>query len=861
MKYCLKLIVGLSLLALAPLGLARGAIAPQDDFLIVTGADETLASLHSYFSGGGISLGEYLRLLYQLNPTLALEKISFEEPLAKNFIVNLPGVHRLRSHAGYKALGDSDQMCGAEGQKPESLQTDIAREPGCNHPAQQFETGYDSLPSRPKERLAFFDAASSDTGLTPIYDIEYSDTLKPESRAYVIEQDDAVSWLDNGEGDSIVTSARMDTSASDGGRERLRGKLGSAIQQKDFQTLAGADISGVTEEKLLDAPKPLSVSKSEITKKLVQREDLSLVLEKKKQNFKSYDEEREGIPESPEVYKDHNQHDHVSVLDPARIMMCVIESNHREIAAQLDDHFQGSISEHLSLSDTDYLTDFLTSAGYLDASVDYRGSKRITYIDSGRLYHLTAIIIEPRNSFRRITANAPSTTIQVKETYSQNLESSAKALALQWLAENGFPFIDEIKTEYIHHETEASLRLAFTYEPERPVQIKHYEQYGDLLLQESQLKVISPFTETSEFSLSSLEVLRKRLLETGYYTNVGFELIRPENLEDDGWILGISSEEKAYSRFNSDFGYSRAQGVMMTSQLAIPNLTGIQDDLSLDVSWDNLSVDIGAKYLARNVYRYGIDGSFQVRVGSDKNRYYKRDESILEFLIGSSHADGHRFRPWEVSLASIDASEESRLPGGERKNFKHWRVGLGRSGSFNLGGVDQTWTTSLAFNKSFNSPEADFWHLKTNLLGQLTQFSGLSLEFQAGLEALYASDISSIPAGSQLYIGTPNYNRGYPSFAYSSLDQSQKSFGYLMFTQLDMPIPVDWNKTLVTKVVPFLDLSVLGGDADPDTQGFASFGIGFVGKVFSLPFRVDVALPATQQYSGDVQINFQLGAF
>ena len=769
-RYRLLTVIALMLVGVASTGIARDVLIPSDDFLVIVGDSDTVLSLHERFSKQEITLLDYAKLVGEMNPATSLFERAYDEPLAKNNIVHLPGLETLSKYKKEVLLGAKQQEGGTSVQRPSKPEL-----------------------AKSTHRVSISNKHSS-TG----------------------------------------TAGQALTSVAEFVQKEAANEHSSSASSPSFikQSLSNEDESYAT----------ASLDRSHV--------------DARSGNGSA---EADTSSDDPNLSANsHTQHGHMAIFAPATINLCLTKEHHSELAVQISNTFGSSFSEHLSQSNIEQLRYFLTDSGYLDAHISH-DDDGVTYILPHDIYLVTKIIIEPTDVGYTDEDSQIRTVLAVNKVYSESLERIAKTLATDWLAENGFPLVNSFAVTHRRNSVNATVEIVFTYEPSPAVNIVSYEQYGERNFHPNHLEILSPFSESPRFSLSDLDAFRSRLMATGYYSDVEFDLIKSDDASSENLTLGILTHSKETSNLKAYLGFSQGRNAVLYAEAALPNLTGHGDDLSLNVSLDSLSRTLSAEYMRHNVHQYGLDvGAATTRANND-NRYFERDLTSADFFLNWRDHGIDDGSLWHLGVSLMASKEINKRLAGSSKKYEYWQLSVGRSGRPEWSEYVSAWSIQADYNIGSRANSLDFWSLNADFSGQLGLAGATPVEWRTALDVLHASSVASIPAGSQLYAGGSNSNRGYEPFAYSSLDAQAKSLAYTVSSQVEIPITWGRDKSWISRVSPFLDATILGTDLVSRSNELLSIGLGVSGTISSFPIRLDVATPLTGSARGGVNLNFQIG--
>ena len=748
MKHYLSKTILLMLLFSTSICIARDVLVPSNDFLVIVGDNDSVYTFYDKFSKKGISLTDYVRLIDRINPEFEITQIEHDEPLSKDTIFQLPGAITLSEYTKEKGLSDERLADGDD--IPEIVTQDKAG---------SYEYSYmDNTPNHNgvvKKRspetgeLWFVNLGSYSGADIAMKALQQFQQFQQMDEKLSIQVDDvkgqtfyrvrSTSFISRSDAESAAK--RYESTL------KIKGLWVGKLPNKASNSKAISNVN------LLDKD---SVSKdigNEYFKPSFKSETRSIPLYEEDKNYsldfsddslrdKSVNSsifETEVYSAEPHSLANHDIHQHIALDGQQAIKLCLTENAHRELAVQLRNVFDSAFLNNFSKTNIEKIEYFLADLGYLDAEIV--GNKNtIFYINPHSLYMVTKVIVEPSTLISEEQETHVRTQLVVNEIYSKKLERIAKKLAIDWLAENGFPQINYLESYHRRNSINSTVEIVFSYEPSPRINIFQYEQYGERNFRKDHLEVLSPFSESPQFSLSTLEEFRNRLMSSGYYTDVQFDLITDESENFKNPILGISTQSKEVSNFEGNLGFSSGRDTIFNAKAVFQNLTLQEDDLTLDIAFDSLSQTLSADYTQHNIYQYGLDFGAYAKIVDEDNGYFQGDTKSIKFFINrhANELNNDAFFSYGASL--IRSNETIKKQGSLTKGYNYWRLTAGRSGWLGIGEKNNFWSIEANYNIGNTRTNMDFWSLNTSFLWKQALSKSTSVMWRSSIESIYAKN-------------------------------------------------------------------------------------------------------------------------
>ena len=834
----------------APFAYANGAVIPMDDFVIVTGSDSSYIDLYKQFSIKGVSEENYVTAVNAINSTLAQEDIDLDLPFSKSLILTLPGRSTLARYSKYASTDSFDAVWEADN-----------------------NTEFDniSLAGDSDTRDKNFSSSSlslTDSYLdsnTASYSISYSEVGAAANSSFGNESG---TWRGAEEVHEINSAESIEHG------EELKGvkphdelEISTNFLKKPNQK--NEIIQSSVLDSLAYANLPLQGYNADILNESTEKPESQGFVADQQEKQKRHIKISQSETGSSRVRRSvGHEHDHVAVSGWTTLFLCITSDTHKNLIEALDESFAIDSAEQLSHTMKNQLAALLRNQGFIDAQIVRDTQQRIDFIQPGQSYRVTSIEIRPKNQTLLDTTDADASgnsepmiarSLAVDEIYSDNFLTSARQLATDWLAENGYPLTGKIGHIINRDDGEATLNIAFEYETSAHVKIQKYALSGENVLAQRQLEKISPFTDNKEFSLTALNALRMRLMQTDYYENVEFELIEDENSAQEDWLLGISTKAKASKPLSTRVGYSQGREGVLETRFELKNMTGREDDLSFAANWDDLNKSVAAEYRNNNFYKYGIDQSYHLDIGVDNNLFYESKRKAVGLHIESPYSPLERNNFWSAGASFINLEEQRQDMSSEPLEYSYFNTSLYFGSKANNLSALEGWSIGADYYAGLNTQAESYLSIKSNLSGGFSPIKDTRLDWRVGLSSIWSQSLNAVPFSAHFYPGATDLNRGYEPFAYSSFAQNNERIAYQASSQIETKLDFLIKNPLISEFAPFVDATVVGGDQSGTPSRFFSVGIGFLGELTRFPFRVDVAFPVTDSDQNGPFINFRLG--
>ena len=555
-----------------------------------------------------------------------------------------------------------------------------------------------------------------------------------------------------------------------------------------------------------------------------------------------------GLPDS--------DHLHELLLPSAFVMFCMTEENSQAVLADVRETFDGMLSANMADESYIPITRYLKDLGYLRANIHSDQGGRAMFLASGPRFRVASLEIGAGQAAVKAHGRHPQLSISVNQVYSPQVEQQLSNLAEAWLADQGYPLVNVSDLQMQFDDERAEVKFHFSYDASRNIQVTAVDQTSANALTRGQLRTLSPFSEDPRYSQLALEQFRSRLMATGLYKSVVFELLADDDAGEDHYNIEVSTAASNTKRLGANVGYSQGRGPLLQAGLTLPNMTGREDDILIRASADDVEQQIGIAYQRRNLFKYGVDVGLSGNINQQDQPYFSSEGSGLS-LRGSWHgSDRQNGRSWHVSLDWRKA-DERRLGAVMDKRFEYGGAAIEHFGR-GTGVLDFFSDYSLTFEHAISlTANADsYWSAKAAGDWVLPELFGRRFDGRLGADIRYADNLSSLPFSAQLYSGGVGNNRGYEAATFSSLELDPESTAFLVYGQIEMPMEVNFDSPWLSKVIPFMDLSMLGADGNKANQTFSSIGVGLAAKAAGHPYRIDLAVPVGGRVGKGLMVNF-----
>lgn len=825
MKRIYRAVALLAVLLGGPLWSACSAavLLPQQNFLVVTSSQDSLADYYDRFGTGLISTAAFRELVVAMNPSAGLQATTIAEPLMADLILTLPGQQTLKP---FTALSLSNNATEALSEDASALtigpQVDVPMGTNTDTASARASRPRGPAPSRIRQHQR---VPSSHT-----YTVKYGDNLFRISLRHGMDML-ALAALNNLQapydliaGQTLLINAATEPAMSEERGIEPRNKARERIENDDAIKPHAGDYK-LTVAKADRGSYPLS--------------------------------QPAAVPTYP--VSSHLDHSHELLLPSAFVMFCMREANAITLLTELRQNFDGMLSS--DIGDQGYIpvTEYLKDQGYLRARVESDSDGRASYVRSGPRYQVVSLEIVPRQSEADRREQHPQMSLPVNQFYSPQLEQQLSTAAIEWLAEQGYPLADVSDMQWQFDDPQHQVNFHLRYDASRAVQITEVDHSGVNALSPRQLRKLSPFTDSESYSQSALDQFRSRLMATGYYENVSFELLVDDATEAGEHRLEVNTTSAKRNRIQALLGYAPGRNLVLDAALKLPNITGNEDDVSLKARADSFSQQVNLAYQRRNLFWYGADFGLSTGVARQDQPYFFSDLVTID-LLGAWHGEDRQDGSnWHVSFGWSSA-DERRVDMVENQRFEYGRLGAGWSGrGRGVFEFARDWSVNLAHAFSLNPETDNYWSLSATTDWVVSAPFDRHFDLRLGADIRYADNIEAIPLSAQLFHGGEFINRGYESASFSSLDLDAESSVYQVYAQLEMPWDANFRTPWLTRLIPFLDFSVMGADGGDDAQGFSSIGLGFAGAVAGYPYRADVAVPLDGQAGDGLLVSFNVG--
>lgn len=799
------------------------ALVPQENFLVVTSSQDSLADYHHRFGKGLISTAAFRELVIAMNPSAELGGATISEPLAAGIILTLPGRQTLEPFATLTPSADANDGSSIDASY---LRTSRKTEAAIRTNADSSVGGDRNLSKVAPSQIREYQSVPS----SHLYTVNYGDTLfgialKHRMDMLVLAKLNNLqppyhlvagqTLLVNAEAESMMSAELGTTSTWNEAGEHGHIDKATKLNVGDYKFIAAKATGG------------------------------------------SYTRSQPRTAVTTESVPSHADHLHELLLPSAFVLFCMSEANANNLLTDLRKNFDGMLSDDMGDQGYTPVAQYLKDQGYLRARIESDSDGRASYVSSGPRYQVGSLEIAPRQSARR--AKDPKTALPVNQFYSPQVEQQLVAVAIEWLAEQGYPLADVSDMQWQFDHAQHRVNFQLWYDSSLTVHVTTVDHSGANALSQHQLNTLSPFTGSEPFSQSALEQFRSRLMATGYYENVSFELLADNTGGANGHRLEINTAPAKHNRIEAGVGYAQGRGPVVNAALTLPNITGNEDDVLLSARIDDFVQQARLAYRRRNLLWYGADVGLSARAARQDQPYFVSDLVDIH-LLGAWHGrDRQDGSSWHVSLGWSSA-DERRLGAVDDQRFEYGRLAIGGSGRG--GGVfdfAKDWSVNLAHAASLNQGSDNYWTLSATTDWVLSAPFDRHFDLRLGADIRYAENLQAIPLSAQLFHGGEASNRGYASASFSSLELDAESTAYLAFAQFEMPLGVNIRTPWLTRLIPFLDLSVMGADGDDSAKVFSSMGLGFAGEVAGYPYRADLAVPLDSQAGKGLLVNFNVG--
>ena len=818
----LKLVVAMWVFALISSQVAA-AVLPQQNFLVVTSNEATLEDYHAHFGNGMISSAAFRELVIAMNPAVNLSDTRIREHLKAGMVLTLPGQKTLQPFADLAPSREPREV-------PVVDLAELATTPEtAGHSASIAQSTQASERAAP-ELIAPRVRQLHGTTSQQVHTVNFGDTLLGLALKYRVDML-ALASLNNlrapyrlvaGQTLLINAEARPQMSTE-------RGSVSWIEAPESTGTYGASKINGGDHQYTL-------IKAARNANALAQSEAVTM---------------SEGTS--------HADHLHELLLPSAFVMFCMYEANASGLLAELRQNFDGMLSSDMGSDGYTPITQYLKDQGYLRSRIESDSNGRASYVSSGPRYQVNSLEIAPRQRGAGGRQQHPRISLSVNQSYSPRLKQQLAAVAIEWLAEEGYPLADVSDMQWQFDDEQHRVNLQLWYDASRTVQVTTVEHSGVNALSPRQLNTLSPFTGIKPYSQSALEQFRSRLMATGYYESVSFELLADNTAGADGHRLEVNTTPAKRNRIEAGVGYAQGRGPVVNAALTLPNITGNEDDVLLSARTDDFVQQASLSYQRRNLFWYGADLGLSARAVRQDQPYFVSDFVGID-LLGAWHGrDRQDGGSWQVSLGWSSA-DERRFGAVESQRFEYGRLAVGRSGrGSGLFDFARDWSVNVAHAFSLNPDIDDYWTLSATTDWVLPALFNRHFDLRLGADIRYADNLADIPLSAQLFHGGESSNRGYESASFSSLEFDAESTAYLAYAQFETPWDVNIQSPWLTQLIPFLDLSVMGADGDDAAKIFSSTGLGFAGEVAGYSYRADVAVPLDSHAGKGVLVNFNVG--
>lgn len=821
-------------------------LLPLKDFLIVTSSRDTLGDYHARFTDALITSRAFHELVVAMNPTANIRTVGLKEELLSGQVLTLPGQQTLERLSTTKKAGVDSASSEAVlfEKKPVSHGNASAGKPSQDDPVHRS----DKLlrPGMPSQNSQY------STRQKQTYTVNYGDTLLGLALRYGIDMVELAQMNNLASPYRLFAgqtlSIGVEDSSMNPSNSAMVGRAPTGMPSTSWAKSSGSQASksdhgSVRNRAGENAQYPLF---SDYTQANDRTERVYLVKEEVPPDAISHTE------------PSHFDHLHELLLPSAFVMFCMTEENAQAVLADVRETFDGKLSANMADESYIPVTRYLKDLGYLRANIHSDRDSRAIFLESGPRFRVTGLEIRPEQAALRANGRSPSILMSVNQVYSPQVEKQLANLAEEWLAEQGYPLVNVSDLQMQLDDARAEAKFHFSYDASQNIQVTAVDQISANALRGGQLRTLSPFSEDPRYSQLALEQLRSRLMATGYYKSVVFELLADDDAGEGNYSIEINTAASNTKRLDASLGYSQGRGPLLQAGVTLPNMTGREDDIFIRARADDVEQQIGIAYQRRNLFTYGVDVGLSGNINQEDHPYFSSDGRGLS-LRGSWHgSDRQDGRSWHVSLDWRKANE-SRLGTVMDKRFEYGGLAIEHFGR-GTGVFDFVSDYSLTVEHAISLKEnADpYWSVDAVGDWVLPELFGQRFDGRFGANIRYAEDLSSLPFSSQLYNGGVESNRGYETATFSSLDLGPESTAFLVYGQVEMPMEVNFDSPWLSKVIPFMDLSMLGADGHKANRTFSSIGLGLAGNVTGYPYRIDLAIPVDDRAGKGLMVNFNL---
>lgn len=818
----LKLVVAMWVFSFMPSQVAA-AVLPQQNFLVVTSNEATLEDYHAHFGNGIISPAAFRELVIAMNPAVNLSDTQIYEHLKAGMVLTLPGEQTLQPFADFVPSREPREVAVVDAAEVATTPETEGHSSSVTQPTQASERAAPELTSPRVRQLPR-------TTSQQVHTVNFGDTLWGIALKYRVDML-ALASLNNLRapyrlvaGQTLLINAEA--------RPKMSTERGTVSWVEAPESAGVYDVSktngGDQQYTLIKAAQSANA--------LAQSKAVTM---------------SEGTS--------HADHLHELLLPSAFVMFCMDEANANSLLAELRQNFDGMLSSDMGKEGYTPVTQYLKDQGYLRSRIESDSNARASYVSSGPRYQVNSLEIAPRQRGAGGRQQHPNISLPVNQFYSPLVEQQLAALAIEWLGEQGYPLADVSDMQWQFDDVQHRVNFQLWYDASHTVQVTAVEHSGANALSPRQLNTLSPFTGSEPYSQSALEQFRSRLMATGYYENVSFELLADNTAGADGHRLEVNTTPAKRNRIQAGVGYAQGGGPVVNAVLTLSNISGNEDNVLLSARTDDFVQQASLTYRRRNLLWYGADVGLSARAVRQDQPYFVSDLVGID-LLGAWHGrDRQDGGSWHVSLGWRSA-DERRFGAVENQRFEYGRLAVGRSGrGSGLFDFARDWSVNVAHAFSLNPDTDDYWTLSATTDWVLPALFDRHVDLRLGADIRYADNLADIPLSAQLFHGGDASNRGYESASFSSLEFDAESTAYLAYAQVETPWDVNIQSQWLTQLMPFLDLSVMGADGDDAAKMFSSIGLGFAGAVAGYPYRADVAVPLDRHAGKGVLVNFNVG--
>ena len=844
-----------------------GFFVPKDNFLVVSSGEDTIEVFYDRFSDQRVTLATYRALLAGLNPHLPRAGIVASKALEPGTIITLPGqatlsamaettvekpgLAHVKSETSSIEL-DKRQDGDANTLTNRSWDTDarerVKRAPGTALPLRYVVKYGDTLSTIAAKHRVKLRLLASWNNIAAPYHIRYGQTLmipnsaqeaggnnvlpKQESlspassavthntsdQAYIVQYGDTLS--------EIAAKHNMDTSVL-ASRNNILIPYHIDVGQTLMITDPPEDVVGV---------RPLSQGKR-VASAIAIRDVAGDI---------------------------HSLHAHEKVFESSPLMYCLTASDVVGWINNLRSNFSDSLSSHDYQRNYDPLLQYLKDLGFLKASITSANSTRAFYLTIGARYTLANVLIRPEqeaapNNAGNKKRSGEWGSFVVNRMYSSELRQNALTQASDWLADQGYPLSNTDNAFLVFKDKEPVVDLIVVFDPNDIVEVKNVSHQGDLVLGDDQLAILSPFSKQPRFSMDSLDTFRARMLETGYYSDVSFELLANERGGVIEHSLAVSTEPFSASNLSVAAGYGSEVGAIFSGEIAFKNMTGSQDDLSLGASLDGFERQAAISYRRRNLRRYGFDLGLHISASDDDHPYFTGER--LAAGMSAEWRDTTSSMEEERGLLSFELgfldAEEFRANDPIRRQFHYATSALSYTPS-KCRYVPFTTDCHFLLGYGYSTGSQGDDYLQAGFSATFAIPIGLEepLKIGAKIDGRSARNLSDIPMSAQLFHGGPASNRGYATASFSSTDLGFGTTAWMAQAQIESPYRYQFGLPWLQHITPFLDLSLVDLDWGERSQGFASLGVRAFGVLNdTYGYFVDIGVPVADSGISGIAVN------